>query len=118
MNDPLFSVQDQVVLVSGGSRGIGRELAAAMAQRGARVVISGRDATTLQQTASEISTPQSKVNFLVCDVAIADQVPSLVQSVVSQLGRIDILLNVAGINVRKRVEEYSVEEYDLSLIHI
>ena len=44
MHDPLFSVTEQVVLVSGGSRGIGRALAQGFAERGARVIITGRDA--------------------------------------------------------------------------
>ena len=51
MSDPLFSVADQVVLVSGGSRGIGRALAAGFAQRDARVIITGRETSTLEQTA-------------------------------------------------------------------
>ena len=54
MNDTLFSVADQIVLVSGGSRGIGKAMAAAFAQRGAKVTITGRDETTLTQAAEEI----------------------------------------------------------------
>ena len=57
MSDDLFSVADQVVLVSGGSRGIGRAIAKGFADRGARVVITGRDASTLQQAANEIVGP-------------------------------------------------------------
>lgn len=112
MSDSLFSVQDRVVLVSGGSRGIGRSLAEGMAVRGARVVITGRDATTLQETAREISTGPIPVEFIVCDVAQPDQIPKMVDTVIKKCGRIDSLLNVAGINIRKRVEAYSVEEFD------
>ena len=54
--DSLFSVADRVTLVSGGSRGIGRELARGFAERGAKVVITGRDLQSLEQTAAEIST--------------------------------------------------------------
>jgi gluconate 5-dehydrogenase len=112
MTDSLFSVQDRVILVSGGSRGIGRSLAEGFVQRGARVFISGREASTLEQTAREISTPSNSVEFVVCDVAQPDEVPRMVDAVVHKAGRIDSLLNVAGINVRKRVEQYSVEEFD------
>ena len=52
MADELFSVAGQVVLVSGGSRGIGRELAAGFVQRGATVVITGRKQETIDQTGS------------------------------------------------------------------
>jgi gluconate 5-dehydrogenase len=112
MNDPLFSVQDRVVLVSGGSRGIGRSLAQGFAQRGARVLITGRDATTLEQTAEEISVGPHRVEFIVCDVAEPAEIPRMVDAAVQRGGRIDCLLNVAGVNVRKRAEEYSVEEFD------
>jgi gluconate 5-dehydrogenase len=112
MTDSLFSVENRVVLVSGGSRGIGRSLAEGLAGRGARVFISGRDADTLQQTVREISTPSNRVEFIVCDVAQPDQIPAMVDTVIQKAGQIDSLLNVAGINIRKRVEDYTVEEFD------
>lgn len=112
MSDSMFSVQDRVVLVSGGSRGIGRSLAEGFVERGARVVIASRDAATLEQTAREISKGAHPVTPVVCDVAQPDQISKMVDTVAEKLGRIDVLLNVAGINVRKRVEEYTVEEFD------
>ncbi len=112
MTDSLFSVQDRIVLVSGGSRGIGRALAKGLAERGARVMISGRDAATLQQTAHEISTGPHLVEFVVCDVAQPDEIVAMVDTVIKKYGRIDSLMNVAGINIRKRAEDYSVEEFD------
>jgi len=59
MTDELFSVTDQVVLVSGGSRGIGRAIAQGFAERGAKVIISGREQETLDATAAEIGTAGS-----------------------------------------------------------
>ncbi|WP_397571665.1 SDR family NAD(P)-dependent oxidoreductase [Schlesneria sp. T3-172] len=112
MTDSLFSVTDLSVLVSGGSRGIGRSLAEGFARRGARVTITGRDLSTLEKAASEISTGRHPVETLVCDVAQPDDIPRMVESVISTLGRIDCLLNVAGVNIRKRVETYTIEEFD------
>ena len=112
MSDSLFSVQDRVVLISGGSRGIGRTLAQAFAEHGAQVFISGRVISTLQETVSEISTANSRVDYVVCDVAQPEQIPSMVNQVIQKAGRIDSLINVAGINIRKRVEDYTVEEFD------
>ena len=60
----LFSVADKVTLVSGGSRGIGKALAKGFADRGAKVVITGRDADTLAQTAAELSTPANPVRAI------------------------------------------------------
>ena len=117
MTDQLFSVQDRVVMVSGGSRGIGRGLAEGFAARGARVTITGRDEKTLQQTASEISVGLHPVDYLVCDVAKAEEIPSMVDEAVKRYGKIDCLLNVAGVNIRKRVEQYSIEEFD-SILNI
>ena len=112
MSDSLFSVRDRVVLVSGGSRGIGRSLAEGFAQRGARVFISGREESTLQKTVGEISTGTHSVDYVVCDVAHPDAIPPMIDAIVSRAGRIDDLINVAGINVRKKVEQYTVEEFD------
>lgn len=112
MQDKLFSVEGQVVLVSGGSRGIGRALAEGFAGRDAQVIIAGRDADTLSQTAKEISRGKHAVATEVCDVAKPEDVAKLVDSVVKQSGRIDTLLNVAGINKRMKAEEYTLDEYD------
>jgi len=115
MHDELFSVKDQVVLVSGGSRGIGKGIAAGFAQRGARVVVTGRDEATLARTAEELSTSDNPVRGLVCDVADATAIRKLVDTVVTDLGRIDTLFNVAGVNRRKPAVEVSEEDYDFIL---
>ncbi len=110
--DNLFSVRDKVVLVSGGSRGIGRALAEGFARRGAQVFITGRDANSLETAAAEISVGTHPVQFVVCDVSKPETIPPMVEAVVAKAGRIDSLLNVAGVNIRKRVETYTEAEYD------
>ncbi len=110
MADELFSVQDQVVLVSGGSRGIGKAIARGFVERGARVVVTGRDRETLQAAASEMAaTP------IVCDVARHEDIERLVAQTLQDLGRIDTLINVAGVNRRKPALEVSEEDYDFIL---
>jgi NAD(P)-dependent dehydrogenase (short-subunit alcohol dehydrogenase family) len=112
MEDKLFSVTEQVVLVVGGSRGIGRGLAEGFAARGAQVVIAGREADTLEKTAKEISTGSKPVKAIVCDVAKPEDITQLVSTTLSEFGRIDTLLSVAGVNKRMKVEDYTAEEYD------
>jgi gluconate 5-dehydrogenase len=112
MSDALFSVADQVVLVSGGSRGIGSALAEGFAQRDARVIIAGREQATLTETAHSIKASRYPVTTIVCDVADAEQVSACIAKVVADHGRIDTLVNVAGVNKRKRVQDYSIAEYD------
>lgn len=115
MPDELFSVADQVTLVSGGSRGIGRALAAGFAARGARVIITGREAAALEQTAREVSSATCTVTPIVCDVSDLEGIGRLVGTVLDRFGRIDTLVNVAGVNKRKKVETFSPEEYDFIL---
>ncbi len=112
MQDKLFSVEDQVVLVAGASRGIGRALAEGFAERDAKVVIAGREAATLKQTASEISKGRHAVSFEVCDVAKPEDVAKLVEGVVAKHGHIDTLVSVAGVNKRMKAEDYKIDEYD------
>jgi NAD(P)-dependent dehydrogenase (short-subunit alcohol dehydrogenase family) len=112
MNDDLFSVAGQVVLVSGGSRGIGRGLAEGFAQRGATVIITGRDPATLAETARAIAPPDRPVRALACDVADPAAITRLVESVLAEHGRIDTLLNVAGVNRRMLAERLTEADYD------
>lgn len=109
--DSLFSVADQVVLVSGGSRGIGLALAEGFARRGAQVIITGREEQTLRDTAGGIAAARP-VCPLVCDVAQPGSIAALVEEVVGRFGRIDTLLNVAGVNRRKPAEEITEEDFD------
>lgn len=115
MTDALFSVADHVVLVSGGSRGIGKGLARGFAERHASVIITGRDQSTLDSAAEEISVGQHPVQPLVCDVAETDQIQSAVKQVVATHGRIDTLLNVAGVNIRQPSEAFTPEQFDFVL---
>jgi gluconate 5-dehydrogenase len=112
MTDSLFSVAGQVVLLSGASRGIGRGLAEGFAQRGATVVITGREKATLEQTAREICPPGGTVRAIVCDVADPKAIDKLVASVHADFGRIDTLVNVAGVNRRMKAEKLSEADYD------
>ena len=110
--DELFSVKDQVVLVCGASRGIGKALAQGFAERNARTIIAGREQATLDQAAVEISKGEHKVRSIVCDVSKADDVARLVAQVLKDFGRIDTLVSVAGVNKRMKVENYTPEEFD------
>ena len=109
MSDELFSVKGQIVLVSGASRGIGRVLAEGFAKRGATVIITGREKETLEKTAKEID---GKASAMVCDVSDAKAIDKLVSGAVKEFGRIDTLLNVAGVNRRMKAEKLSEADYD------
>jgi NAD(P)-dependent dehydrogenase (short-subunit alcohol dehydrogenase family) len=112
-SDDLFSVANQIVLVSGGSRGIGRAIAEGFARRGARVIITGREEKTLAATAKEIASPGGPpVKHLVCDVADPAAIERLGQAAPAEFGPIDTLINVAGVNRRLPIEQVSEADYD------
>ena len=112
MADDLFSVKDQVVLISGASRGIGQAIAEGFALREAKVVITGRVEETVEKTAREICPSGGTVRAKVCDVADAKAGQRLIDEVVDEFGRIDTLVNCAGVNKRMKVEEYDEQTYD------
>ena len=114
-DDTLFSVRDQIVLVSGGSRGIGRAIAEGFAVRGARVVITGREEVSLEESARAIAPPDGTVLPLVCDVSDGAAIHRLVDDVLATCGTIDTLVNVAGVNRRKPAMEITEEDYDFVL---
>lgn len=115
MNDELFSVRDQVVLLSGASRGIGRALAEGFVRRGAKVIITGREPATLEKAAREIDPPGATVRPKVCDVADARAIEKLAGDVMQEFGRVDTLINVAGVNRRMPAEKLSEDDYDFIL---
>lgn len=114
--DNLFSVANQVVLVSGGTRGIGYAIAEGFASRSALVVVTGRTAEAAGEAAGKM---RGGALFppigLGCDVADGEQVRQVVGQVIEMFGRIDVLINVAGVNRRKPAIEVTDDDYDYIL---
>jgi gluconate 5-dehydrogenase len=115
MND-LFSVANQVVLVSGGTRGIGFAIAQGFAERSAIVIVTGRTEQAANEAAAQLRTG---VLFpplgIACDVSQADQVKRLAESTLETFGRIDVLVNVAGVNRRRPALEVTDDDFDYIL---
>ena len=87
-------LKDKVAIITGGSTGIGRGIAEAFANEGAKVVVCGRTAATIQVVAKEIG---GDAMAITCDVSQAKQVEKMVRDVVRKFGRLDILINNAGV---------------------
>jgi NAD(P)-dependent dehydrogenase (short-subunit alcohol dehydrogenase family) len=92
-----LNLTDKVVLITGGSRGLGLQLAREFGARGAAVAICGRNRSSLDRAEEDLISLGVKVHARVCDVSKRDQVESLISDVVQQMGPIDILVNNAGI---------------------
>jgi NAD(P)-dependent dehydrogenase (short-subunit alcohol dehydrogenase family) len=97
------------------SRGIGHAIAAGFAERGAKVVITGREQGPLQQAAQEISQHSDAVRPLVCDVRQTEDIHRLVDTVICDYGKADTLINVAGVNRRKPALDVTEDDYDFIL---
>ncbi len=103
----------KVALVTGGSRGVGRAIAAALSTRGARVTLTGRSSERAQQTASELSAASPvPLEGIAMDVMIPDSVDRTVKEFLKRAGRLDILVNNAGITrdnllLRMKNEEWN-----------
>lgn len=92
----------QVAVVTGGGTGIGHATAVALAREGAAVAVVGRRLEPLQQVATQLAAESSQCLALPADVTDADAVHGVVQQVVDRWGRVDVLVNNAGLNVPRR----------------
>ena len=115
MSEELFSVAGQNVVVTGGSRGIGRAIAEGFAARGANVLICSRTQESVETALKEMNDAGLKADGVACDVSDEQQILTTVQTAISRLGHIDTLVNVAGVNRRKRAETVTADDYDFIL---
>lgn len=90
-------MEDQVVLVTGGNRGIGLALARALAREGASVIITGRDEQALRRATEDITRDGGSVVSHVCDIRDEDSVDSLFADIGSHFPHLDVLINNAGL---------------------
>jgi NAD(P)-dependent dehydrogenase (short-subunit alcohol dehydrogenase family) len=110
--DKYFSLQDRIALVVGSSRGIGQAIAEALGEAGAHVILSARSTDKLEAVASRMRGRGDQASVLAMDVASPASIQAGIRQALESHGRIDILVNVAGTNIRKRAEDYTEQEYD------
>jgi short-subunit dehydrogenase len=104
------SFADKIVLVTGGSSGIGKQVAKDLLSRGAHVIICSNESEKLDEAHSQLRTVSPKIDAYVCDVRNTNQVLRLAHYVLDRYGKIDILINNAGYAVYRPFEESSIEE--------
>jgi 2-deoxy-D-gluconate 3-dehydrogenase len=106
-----FDLTGRVAIVTGGTGGIGLGMARGMAAAGAAIVVAGRNAEKSRRAVAELEALGATAAAIEVDVTEEASVEALVRSAVERLGRVDVLVNNAGTNIRKSVELLSLAEW-------
>jgi gluconate 5-dehydrogenase len=108
----LFELNGKVALITGGSRGLGLQMAEAFGEMGAKIAISARKAPELEDAKAHLAARGIEALTVVNDLTKAEQVPALVEAVVGHYGAIDILVNNAGTSWGAPAERHPVEAWN------
>ena len=108
----MFDLTGKIAVVTGGNSGIGLGIAHGLVECGATVVVVGRDQGKTETSVAELNAQrQGAAIGMRCDVTDAKGVTALFDGVVDRLGTVNILINNAGMGIRKRPEEYTLDEW-------
>ncbi len=110
-----YDLRDKVVLITGGSRGLGLVLAREFGSRGARLAICARDSAALERAAEDLRHRGYTVRAFECDVTDQSQVERMMQGIRDQLGPVDVLVNNAGVISVGPLETMTLDDYRESL---
>ena len=112
---PRFDVEGQVALVTGAARGLGRAIALALANAGADVALGLRETMIDSGVTGEVEQLGRRALAVQMDVLSIDQIRAAVDEVVSKFGRLDILINNAGVSPENPAEDVVESDFDLTL---
>jgi NAD(P)-dependent dehydrogenase (short-subunit alcohol dehydrogenase family) len=112
MISSIFDLQGKTALVTGGSKGIGFGMASALIRAGAKLAIAGRIETDGVKAVRQLGEHGGEVHFFQADVTEKTQVDRMVREVTERFGQIDILINNAGMNIRKPLLEVEEDDWD------
>jgi NAD(P)-dependent dehydrogenase (short-subunit alcohol dehydrogenase family) len=109
------SLDGRVAVITGASRGLGRAMAVELGAAGAKLALVGRDQAKLDETAAEARKAGAEAATFIADVTDEAQVRALEEAVRGRYGHVDILINNAGMNIRKPLVEYTLDEWNTVL---
>jgi short-subunit dehydrogenase len=112
---PRFSYRDKIALITGGSRGLGLEIARQICVRGGKVALIARDADELARAKTDLNRFATEVLTIHCDLLETAQIQSAVQQTLQRFGKIDILINNAGIIAIGPIEHMQLKDFDRAM---
>jgi NAD(P)-dependent dehydrogenase (short-subunit alcohol dehydrogenase family) len=104
-------LENKVAVITGASRGLGRAMALALAEQGASIALVARDAAALAEVSAAIQAIGGTAETYLADVTDEASVAALEAAVIARFGKVQILVNNAGMNLRKKIHEFSLEEW-------
>ncbi len=108
----LFDLSGQVALVTGGSRGLGLQMAEALGEAGARIMLTSRKSSDLQESVAHLKQLGIAAEYVAADSSDPQQVQAVVDATIERLGPVDILINNAGATWGAPAEDYPLEAWD------
>jgi gluconate 5-dehydrogenase len=108
----MFKLNQKIALITGASRGLGWAMAQSLAQAGAHVVLNARDEKMLQQRVKELKDQGLSAQACAFDVTNFAKAQQSIREIEKQWGRLDILVANAGINHRKPIQDFDIEDFD------
>ncbi|MDH5680739.1 MAG: SDR family NAD(P)-dependent oxidoreductase [Spirochaetota bacterium] len=108
----MYQIKDKIILITGGNKGIGKATAELLAQKGATILFTSRKPDQIPALEAELSAKgASKVKGYVFDITNIEDPVSLTEEIISEFGRIDVLINNAGIGLFKNIVEMSIDQW-------
>ena len=107
----MFDLKGRVAIVTGGNGGIGLGMARGLAAAGARVVVAARDAAKSRAAVQDLGARGAEAHAVATDVTDEGSVGALIDATLARFGRLDVLVNNAGINIRKPAHELALDEW-------
>ena len=108
----LFDLKGKAALVTGGSRGLGLQIAESLGEAGAKIMLSSRKASDLEEAAAELQAAGIDARWIAADLSKEDEIRGLADQMLERMGDIDILVNNAGAAWGAKAEDYPVEAWD------
>ena len=108
----LFDLEGKTALVTGGSRGLGLQIAEALGEAGARVMLTSRKAEDLEESAAQLKKQGVDAIWIAADVSVAEEIGRVTADAIARLGHVDILVNNAGASWGAPAEDYPLDAWD------